>query len=189
MVGIYHGALEIDPTILVEREISLAGCHAFTDELPKALALLPRLSSAIESFLDLSPASPMCRPPMNGSSRGRAPGRRHNPLWLTSVDCLAEPAARVLLYCQATGRTGCRAWRTIPPPRAQLFRAHPEFEVPGITLDFISKNFVLRPIVETRPKAKRSDRDTFSCTAIGGVDGRRPLVLDHVARQEEVAAV
>ncbi len=54
MVGIYHGTLDLDPTILVEREISLTGCHAFTDELPKALALLPELSGAIASFLDLS---------------------------------------------------------------------------------------------------------------------------------------
>ncbi|MGA7266656.1 MAG: alcohol dehydrogenase catalytic domain-containing protein [Aestuariivirga sp.] len=54
MVGIYHGAFDLDPTILVEREISLTGCHAFTDELPQALALLPELSGAIASFLDLS---------------------------------------------------------------------------------------------------------------------------------------
>jgi (R,R)-butanediol dehydrogenase/meso-butanediol dehydrogenase/diacetyl reductase len=54
MVGIYHGKSDFDPTILVEREISLVGCHAFTDELPEAVALLSQLAAPIESFLDLS---------------------------------------------------------------------------------------------------------------------------------------
>jgi (R,R)-butanediol dehydrogenase/meso-butanediol dehydrogenase/diacetyl reductase len=34
LVGISHGTLDFDPNILVEREIALAGCHAFNDELP-----------------------------------------------------------------------------------------------------------------------------------------------------------
>ena len=34
LVGIGHGSLAIDPVRLVEREIALAGCHAFTIELP-----------------------------------------------------------------------------------------------------------------------------------------------------------
>ncbi|TGR73280.1 dehydrogenase, partial [Mesorhizobium sp. M1C.F.Ca.ET.193.01.1.1] len=34
LVGIFHGRLDIDPNMLVEREIALLGCHAFADELP-----------------------------------------------------------------------------------------------------------------------------------------------------------
>ncbi|MEH6725586.1 MAG: dehydrogenase, partial [Hyphomicrobiales bacterium] len=40
LVGIGSGELTIDPVHLVEREISVIGCHAFADELPEALALL-----------------------------------------------------------------------------------------------------------------------------------------------------
>jgi (R,R)-butanediol dehydrogenase / meso-butanediol dehydrogenase / diacetyl reductase len=52
LVGIYHGGLDLDPTLLVEKELSLAGCHAFTTELPDAVARLPDLAPAIATFID-----------------------------------------------------------------------------------------------------------------------------------------
>jgi (R,R)-butanediol dehydrogenase/meso-butanediol dehydrogenase/diacetyl reductase len=61
LVGIGHGRLALDPTALVEREIALVGCHAFADELPEAVALLPELAPALVavsevlSSLDLVP--------------------------------------------------------------------------------------------------------------------------------------
>lgn len=52
LVGIAHGTMELDPNLLVEREIALIGCHAFTDELPEAVALLPDLAPALARFID-----------------------------------------------------------------------------------------------------------------------------------------
>jgi (R,R)-butanediol dehydrogenase/meso-butanediol dehydrogenase/diacetyl reductase len=52
LVGIGHGSLAIDPTRLVEREISLIGCHAFADELPEAVALLPALQGKLLVLVD-----------------------------------------------------------------------------------------------------------------------------------------
>lgn len=52
LVGISHGRLELDPNLLVEREVSLVGCHAFADELPEAVALLPGLAEALERFIE-----------------------------------------------------------------------------------------------------------------------------------------
>lgn len=52
LVGIFHGTLELDPTLLVERELSLLGCHAFRNELPEAVSLLGELSDGIAGFLD-----------------------------------------------------------------------------------------------------------------------------------------
>lgn len=40
LVGIGSGELSLDPVLLVEKELSLVGCHAYEDELPKAAALL-----------------------------------------------------------------------------------------------------------------------------------------------------
>ena len=51
LVGIFHGTIALDPTLLVERELSLLGCHAYRDELPEAVALLPKLASGIAAFL------------------------------------------------------------------------------------------------------------------------------------------
>lgn len=51
LVGIFHGMLEINPTVLVERELSLLGCHAFRDELPEAVNLLADYSGAVAAFL------------------------------------------------------------------------------------------------------------------------------------------
>lgn len=52
LVGISHGRLDLDPNLLVEREVSLVGCHAFADELPEAVALLPDLAPALECFVE-----------------------------------------------------------------------------------------------------------------------------------------
>lgn len=52
LVGIGHGSLAIDPVRLVEREIALAGCHAFTDELPEAVAMMPKLEDRLLALAD-----------------------------------------------------------------------------------------------------------------------------------------
>lgn len=56
LVGISHGKLDFDPNILVEREISLIGCHAFCDELPEATALLTELAPALHRFIEVLPS-------------------------------------------------------------------------------------------------------------------------------------
>lgn len=53
LVGISHARLDLDPNLLVEREISLIGCHAFEDELPDAIALLPKLQSSLLQFSEV----------------------------------------------------------------------------------------------------------------------------------------
>lgn len=52
LVGITHGRIDLDPNILVEREIALIGCHAFAGELPEAVALLPGLADALSRLID-----------------------------------------------------------------------------------------------------------------------------------------
>ncbi|WP_217570092.1 zinc-binding dehydrogenase [Mesorhizobium sp. GbtcB19] len=52
LVGIFHGRLDIDPNMLVEREIALLGCHAFADELPDAIRMLAELSEPLISLID-----------------------------------------------------------------------------------------------------------------------------------------
>lgn len=52
LVGIFHGTLDLDPNLLVEREVSLIGCHAFTDELPDAVARLPALAPDLARLID-----------------------------------------------------------------------------------------------------------------------------------------
>ncbi|RWL49282.1 MAG: dehydrogenase [Mesorhizobium sp.] len=52
LVGIFHGRLDIDPNMLVEREIALLGCHAFADELPDAIGMLAELSGPLISLID-----------------------------------------------------------------------------------------------------------------------------------------
>lgn len=52
LVGIYHGTLALDPTRLVEHEIDLVGCHAFTDELGTAVARLPELADDLARLID-----------------------------------------------------------------------------------------------------------------------------------------
>jgi|FEC22Drversion2_1045045.scaffolds.fasta_scaffold00023_14 (R,R)-butanediol dehydrogenase/meso-butanediol dehydrogenase/diacetyl reductase len=52
LVGIFHGRLDLDPNLIVERELSLEGCSVFADELPEAIAMLPRLAPAIRRMID-----------------------------------------------------------------------------------------------------------------------------------------
>ncbi len=51
-VGIFHRPLEFDPNIVVERELTLAGCSAFSDELPEAIAMLTELAPALRQFIE-----------------------------------------------------------------------------------------------------------------------------------------
>jgi (R,R)-butanediol dehydrogenase/meso-butanediol dehydrogenase/diacetyl reductase len=51
LVGISHGRLDLDPNLLVEREIALVGCHAFADELAPAVAMLGDLAPALSRFV------------------------------------------------------------------------------------------------------------------------------------------
>jgi (R,R)-butanediol dehydrogenase/meso-butanediol dehydrogenase/diacetyl reductase len=52
MVGIFHSNMQIDPNLLVEREISLVGCHAFSDELPTAIGLLDEYADDFRQLVD-----------------------------------------------------------------------------------------------------------------------------------------
>jgi (R,R)-butanediol dehydrogenase/meso-butanediol dehydrogenase/diacetyl reductase len=51
LVGIFHGGLDFNPTLLVERELALLGCHAFRHELPEAISLLKPYAGRIAQFL------------------------------------------------------------------------------------------------------------------------------------------
>lgn len=53
LVGIGHGTLALDPKRLVESETSLIGCHAYADELPQAVAMLPSLAPELERFCEV----------------------------------------------------------------------------------------------------------------------------------------
>ncbi|WP_112310277.1 zinc-dependent alcohol dehydrogenase [Pseudogemmobacter bohemicus] len=52
MVGIGSRPLSLNPTLLVEREIRLSGCHAFGGELARAVALIPALAPALDQLID-----------------------------------------------------------------------------------------------------------------------------------------
>lgn len=52
LVGIMHDRIDLDPNLLVEREVSLIGCHAFRDELPDAIALLDRHAAAASQLIN-----------------------------------------------------------------------------------------------------------------------------------------
>lgn len=52
LVGIGSRDLIFNPTLLVEREIRLIGCHAFGDELAQAVTLLPALAPALDQLID-----------------------------------------------------------------------------------------------------------------------------------------
>jgi len=52
LVGISHGKIELDPNVLVEREISLIGCHAYQDELGEIAVLLPELEASLVKLID-----------------------------------------------------------------------------------------------------------------------------------------
>ena len=51
LVGIGRAGPVIDPIKLVEREITLVGCHAFGDELAEVNAMLPALSPILDAFI------------------------------------------------------------------------------------------------------------------------------------------
>jgi len=51
LVGIGRSGRVIDPVRLVEREITVAGCHAFGDELAEVNDLLPALSPQLDAFI------------------------------------------------------------------------------------------------------------------------------------------
>ena len=52
LVGIFGRRLDLDPNLLVEREIALLGCHAFADELPEAIGMLPALSGQLSLLIE-----------------------------------------------------------------------------------------------------------------------------------------
>jgi (R,R)-butanediol dehydrogenase/meso-butanediol dehydrogenase/diacetyl reductase len=52
LVGIFHDHIDLDPNILVEREVNLRGCSAFADELPVAIGLLPTLASTMRLMIE-----------------------------------------------------------------------------------------------------------------------------------------
>ena len=52
LVGIMHGRIDLDPNLLVEREVSLIGCHAFREELCEALTLLARCADQAAMLVD-----------------------------------------------------------------------------------------------------------------------------------------
>lgn len=56
LVGISHGRLDIDPNILVEKEIGLLGCHAFNGELTEVIRLLPELAPSLEQLCEVIPS-------------------------------------------------------------------------------------------------------------------------------------
>lgn len=74
LVGIGSGELSLDPVHLVEREISLIGCHAFTHELPQAVKILeenPRLFEAvIGSYISLEETPTRYKNLIEGSTVG-----------------------------------------------------------------------------------------------------------------------
>lgn len=52
LVGIANAPVELDLNSLVEMETALIGCHAFVDELPEAVALLPGLAPQLARLID-----------------------------------------------------------------------------------------------------------------------------------------
>ena len=52
LVGISHGTIELDPNLLVERELSLIGCHAFQNDMPEAIAMLSACACKIAQLID-----------------------------------------------------------------------------------------------------------------------------------------
>lgn len=51
LVGIGRGGGIVDPVALVEREITLVGCHAFGGELAEVNAMLPELTGVLDEFV------------------------------------------------------------------------------------------------------------------------------------------
>lgn len=71
LVGIGSGKLSLDPVVLVEKELSLVGCHAYQDELEQAVTLLQnepeRFRPIIGQVTTLSNAQDAYRSAMDGS--------------------------------------------------------------------------------------------------------------------------
>ena len=69
-----HGNLDLDPNLLVEREVSLIGCHAFKDELPEAISLLARCAgrarALVEAEIGLDDVPEAYRRLIAGETRG-----------------------------------------------------------------------------------------------------------------------
>jgi (R,R)-butanediol dehydrogenase / meso-butanediol dehydrogenase / diacetyl reductase len=74
LVGISHRTLDLDPIHLVEREISLIGCHAFRDELPESIAMLrtcaPRAARLIDRVIGLDDVPDAYRRLIAGEAEG-----------------------------------------------------------------------------------------------------------------------
>ncbi len=74
LVGIGTGSLDIEPTALVEREISLVGCHAFSSELTDAVQMLntaPALfKPIIGSVISLEETPPVFKAIADGKAKG-----------------------------------------------------------------------------------------------------------------------
>ncbi|WP_230426367.1 hypothetical protein [Paragemmobacter aquarius] len=51
LVGIGRGGAVVDPVALVEREITVVGCHAFGGELAEVNAMLPDLAGVLDDFV------------------------------------------------------------------------------------------------------------------------------------------
>ena len=51
LVGIFHGAGQLDANLLVERELDLRGCSVFRDEQADAVAMLPRLAPKLARLI------------------------------------------------------------------------------------------------------------------------------------------
>jgi (R,R)-butanediol dehydrogenase/meso-butanediol dehydrogenase/diacetyl reductase len=51
LVGLFHGPVSLDANLLVEREITLLGSHAFTQELPRAAALASEHGAALSRLI------------------------------------------------------------------------------------------------------------------------------------------
>jgi len=74
LVGIGFGALSFDPVHLVEQELTLIGCHAFTDELPRAIELLEQqpdlFAGVIGTYISLEDTPQTYQDIVAGSAKG-----------------------------------------------------------------------------------------------------------------------
>ncbi|WP_138472274.1 zinc-binding dehydrogenase [Poseidonocella sp. HB161398] len=52
LVGIGHGALDLDPVLLVEKEMALVGCHAYGGEFERIGAVIAELGAALDPLID-----------------------------------------------------------------------------------------------------------------------------------------
>ena len=100
LVGIMHGRIDLDPNLLVEREVSLIGCHAFRDELPEAIALLARVApQARRAHRPRDQPSPRCPPAYRTADRGRC--RRSQDGGSSVVIPVVHRCQRLLRFCCA----------------------------------------------------------------------------------------